>query len=60
MSYETILERKITGCLLGIKTGTKSVTDMTPLISQMKGINPHLAADYEQKYIKALQARQGK
>jgi len=52
-----ILEKKLTGGILGIKMGTKTATEIAPLLKQMKGINPNMGAEFEQKYIKALQDR---
>lgn len=54
------LERKIIGGILGIKLGTKTTTEVAPLITQMKGINAHMGAELEQKYIKALTERKEK
>ncbi len=52
-----IIEKKLTGAILGIKLGTKTALDALPLLNKMKEINPLLAEDYEKKYIAALAER---
>ena len=44
-----ILEKKITGAILGIKLGTKTKADADGLLAQMTKINPMLADDFRKK-----------
>lgn len=52
-----LLEKKMTGIILGIKSGTKSATDAMPVLKMLKNNFPLIADDYEKKYIAALQLR---
>jgi hypothetical protein len=52
-----LLEKKMTGLLLGLKNGTKTVTDALPTLNRLKSNYPLIAEDYEKKYIAALASR---
>lgn len=52
-----VLERKMTGLLIGFKTGSKSITDILPTLNRLKKECPLIAEDYEKKYIAALNFR---
>jgi hypothetical protein len=45
------LEKKMTGLLLGLKLGTKTVTDVLPTLNRLKSDYPLIADDYEKKYM---------
>ena len=51
-----ILEKKITGAILGIKLGTKTKADADGLLAQMTKINPMLADDFRKKIDAAVLA----
>jgi hypothetical protein len=52
-----LLEKRMTGLLLGLKNGTKTVTDALPTLNRLKENYPLIAEDYERKYIAVLAAR---
>ena len=52
-----VLEKKMTGLLIGLRTGTKSVTEVLPTLNRLKETCPLIAEDYEKKYIATLNAR---
>ena len=54
---ESILEKKLTGLLFGIKQGTKSVTEAIPVLKRLREINPFLAEDYDKKLRAVAAAR---
>ncbi len=51
-----ILEKKLTGAILGIKTGTKTKSDAEELLKRLEKINPLLAEDYRKKIDAAVLA----
>lgn len=51
------LEQKMTGMLFGLKQGTKTVTEVLPILNILKKNFPLIAEDYEKKYIAALEYR---
>jgi hypothetical protein len=56
---EQLIEKKLTGAIMGIKFGTKSVSDALPFLERLQNINPSLAEDYERKLNNAVEARKG-
>ena len=52
-----VLERKMTGLLIGLKAGSKSVTDVLPTLNRLKIVCPLIHEDYQKKYIAALDLR---
>ena len=52
-----VLERKMTGLLIGFRTGSKSITDVLPTLNRLKEVCPLIHEDYEKKYIAALNSR---
>jgi len=44
-----LLERKLTGAILGIKTGTKTKAEAEGFLLQLEKINSLLAEDYRKK-----------
>jgi hypothetical protein len=52
-----VLERKMTGLLIGFRTGSKSVTDVLPTLNRLKKECPLIATEYEKKYISILSNR---
>jgi len=52
-----LLERKMTGLLLGLKNGTKSTTDVLPTLNSLKKNCGSIAEDYERKYIAIMSTR---
>lgn len=55
-----LLERKMSGMIIGLKQGTKTVSDALPVLNKLKAGYPLIAEEYEKKYIAALQARTGR
>ena len=54
---EQMLEKKLTGIIFGIKQGTKTLTDATPILKRLRSINPLLAEDYNKKLLAVVAAR---
>ena len=52
-----VLERKMTGLLIGLKTGSKTVNDVLPTLDRLKEGYPLIAEEYEKKYNAALSIR---
>lgn len=52
-----VLERKMTGLLIGFRTGSKSITDVLPTLNRLKEVAPLIATEYEKKYIAILSSR---
>lgn len=52
-----ILERKMTGLLIGFKAGSKSITDILPTLNRLKVVCPLIHTEYEKRYIAILNAR---
>lgn len=52
-----LLEKKMTSLIFGLKMGTKTVTEVLPVLNRMKTDCPLIYEDYEKKYIAALSAR---
>lgn len=52
-----LLEKKMTSMIFGLKIGTKTVTEVLPVLNKMKSEYPLIAEDYEKKYMAALSAR---
>jgi hypothetical protein len=52
-----LIERKLTGALLGYRIGTKTTTDVMRILDALKRVNPLLADDYEKKYIALARAK---
>lgn len=52
-----VLERKMTGLLIGFKTGSKSITDVLPTLNRLKKECPLIHEEYQKKYIAVLNAR---
>lgn len=50
------LEKKLTGAILGIKTGSKTKADADVFLRQMEKINPMLAEDFKKKIDAAVLA----
>lgn len=57
MSTSAILEKKLDGLLFGLKQGTKSITDVLPVLNRLKGTGQLIFEDYEKKYITILAGR---
>jgi len=51
-----ILEKKLTGAILGIKLGTKTKSEAEGFLTQMQKINPMLAEDFRKKIDAAVLA----
>lgn len=51
-----ILEKKLTGAILGIKLGTKTKSEAEGFLTQMHKINPMLAEDFRKKIDAAVLA----
>jgi len=49
-----LLEKKLTGAILGIKLGTKTKSEAEGFLNQIIKINPALAEDYRKKIDAAL------
>lgn len=49
-----LLEKKLTGAILGIKLGTKTKSEAEGFLNQLIKINPALAEDYRKKIDAAL------
>jgi len=49
-----LLEKKLTGAILGIKLGTKTKSEVEGFLNQLIKINPALAEDYRKKIDAAL------
>jgi hypothetical protein len=54
---EQMLEKKLTGIIFGIKQGTKTLTDATPILKRLRSVNSLLAEDYDKKLIAVAAAR---
>jgi hypothetical protein len=54
---EQILEKKITGALLGIRLGTKTHTDAMDFIEKLRRVNRFLAEEFDQKLLNTIRAR---
>lgn len=52
-----VLEKKMTGLLIGLKNGTKNTTEALPILNKLKAQFPLIAQDYERKYIEIVAAR---
>jgi hypothetical protein len=52
-----LLEKKMTGLLLGMKNNSKTIADVLPTLNRLKDVAPLIAQDYEKKYIAILRAR---
>ena len=55
-----MLEKKLTGAILGIKTGSKTKADADVFLKQMEKINSGLAEDFKNKIDAAVLAAQKK
>jgi len=53
-----VLEKKMTGLLIGLKNGTKTVTDTLPTLNRLKAQYPLIAEEYEKKYIAVIRTRE--
>lgn len=51
-----MLEKKLTGAILGIKIGTKTKAEADGLLAQMEKVNPMLAEDFRKKIDAAVLA----
>ena len=51
------LEKRMTGLLLGLKIGSKTVTEVLPTLNKLKEVCPLISTEYEKKYISILNAR---
>ena len=51
-----MLEKKLTGAILGIKVGTKTKLEAEGFLKQLHKINPMLAEDYRKKIDAAVLA----
>lgn len=49
-----MLEKKLTGAILGIKTGTKTKADAEVFLKQMEKANAALAEDFRKKIDEAV------
>jgi hypothetical protein len=49
-----MLEKKLTGAIHGIKTGSKTRTDAEVFLKQMEKINSGLAEDFKKKIDEAV------
>lgn len=54
---EAILDKKLTGALMGFKADTKTAKDVTDLIKQMRTVNSAMADDWNAKLLKAINAK---
>ena len=52
-----ILEKKLTGLLSGLKNGTKTVTDVLPIMNRLKATGAVIYEDYERKYMAIMATR---
>ena len=52
-----VLERKMTGLLIGLKNGTKTVADTLPTLNKLKAQYPLIAEEYSKKYIAVIRAK---
>lgn len=52
-----VLEKKMSGLLVGLKTGSKTVSDVLPILNKLKAEYPLIAEEYQKKYIEILQNR---
>lgn len=57
---QQVLEKKLTGAIFGLKQGTKTATEVLPILNRMKELYPHISAEYESKYATALVSREKK
>jgi hypothetical protein len=52
-----LLEKRMTGMIIGLKQGSKTIAEALPVLNKLKASYPLIAEEYEKKYIAALQAR---
>lgn len=51
---QEVIEKKLTGAILGIKNKTKTLSDAQGWLDKLRKINPLIAQDYEPKLQAAL------
>lgn len=51
---QQVIEKKLTGAILGITLGTKTLSDAEKWLNKLRKINPFIAADFEPKLQAAL------
>lgn len=51
---QELIEKKLTGAILGIKNKTKTFTDAEGWLKKLRAINPLIAEDYDKKLQAAL------
>lgn len=51
---QELIEKKLTGVILGIKNKTKTFTDAQVWMERLKKVNPLIAEDYDKKLQAAL------
>jgi hypothetical protein len=54
---EDLLIRKIKGGILGIKNGTREVTEIAPLLNRLKAVNEGMYDELIKDYKSALEKR---
>ena len=57
---EELLIKRVKGGILGIKNGTKQVTEVAPLLNRLKGLNEGMYDDLLKDYKNALEVRKEK
>jgi len=55
-----VLERKMTGLLIGLRSGTKTVTEVLPTLNKLRSEFPLISEDYDKKYIDIVKERKEK